>query len=458
MRALRISSQLWFRRLDGIALLLFAMGTGFLHGKNQLRLLGIFMIGSFFLANAGKFLRSLNWLRPVPTEMKFYTAWVLWVFTTGPLVATDRGYFLVGARVLAQMFVMVWVSYGILRVTNSGENAVFFGLIAGGLVEIILVVASHYYTGVMEYLVYKPQYGERITGLTTNPNSLGFHMVWGVTCCLIFWKSMKKKTGWMKKILVPVFVVAAAYVLLASGSRKSLVAFVFVLWAAVTFALTEGIGTGLKKVAASIFLGIMALWLFFTYGTQIAANTPVGKRWNQLISQGGGNLVIGIEHESRYEMYVDGLRIFIDHPVFGVGLNNFGKYFYTGEYSHSDYIEPLATTGLIGFILYQAFYVFLFLRLRRLLKIVDKPLTRYKLKMMLIGLGAIMIIGFGAPHYTSQPVFLLLVAFSVYTWNLKRQIMSSKVQVRSFAPYPNTFYRRNLPPVSSFRKQGQNWQ
>lgn len=433
----------WYRRLDGIALFLFAAGTGFLTGKNQLRAVGLFMAVAFFLANPRKFLRGLGWLRPVPPELLFYSAWVLWVFTTGPLVAVDLEYFWAGGHVLAQMFVMVWIVYGILKATRNGENAIFLGLILGAVVEFFLVV-----TGMqgMESLIEEPRRVERVMGLTHNPNCLGFLMVWATVATLVFWKSRKMNIFW--KALSFMLIGFCAYVLLATGSRKSSIAFVFVLWAWATFALPEGVGRGLGRIAIPVVLGAMALWLFSTYGMELAANTPVSVRWQQMMEAGGGSIFQGFEHNVRYDMYVEGFKMFLHHPIFGVGLNNFGKYFYTGQYSHSDYMEPLATTGLVGFAFYQAFYVILFLRTRRLLKVVTDPGVRYKLKMILIGLGAIMVIGFGAPHYTSQAVFLLLLAFSVYTWNLQRQVSVARRQVGRSVPAPWAVYRGN-PGVGS---------
>jgi len=413
-----VYQSLWYKRLDAIALFLFAAGTGFLTGKNQLRVLGLFMAVAFFLANSRKFLRDLSWLRPVPPELIFYTSWVVWVFLTGPLAAVDLQYFWAGGRVLAQMFVMVWIGYGILRAVKAGENAIFAGIILGAAVEIFLVISG---VQSLEAIQSNPKHVERVEGLTDNPNSLGFIMVWCAASVLIFWKGQRAKFRLLWKILSFALIGACAYVLLATGSRKSSVAFVFVLWAWAAFALPEGAGKGARRVVLSFILGGVALWFFAAYGMEWAANTPVGIRWRQFLEKGGGSLAQGFEQNVRYDMYVEGVKIFLHHPIFGVGLNNFGKYFYTGQYSHSDYIEPLATTGLIGFVLYQAFYVLLFLRMVRLLKALRDPRTRYKIKMMLISLGAIMIIGFGAPHYTNQTVFLLLAAFSVYTWELERR-------------------------------------
>jgi len=412
----------WYHRIEGLALFLFTISTCLLFGKNQLRTVGIFMVIAFFLANSMRFRRGLNWLRPFPPELLFYSAWVLWAITTGPLVAVDLEYFWAAGHVLVQMFVMVWIVYGILKATRDGENAIFLGLILGTVVEIFLVLTEIQNIG---SLARNSRAAERVMGLTHNPNFLGFLMVWATVSVLILWEGRKMGLFW--RLVSFGLIGFCAYVLLATGSRKASVAFVFVLWAWITFALPEKIGRW--KVALSVSLGGITLWLFLTYGMKLAANTPVGIRWQQMMETGGGNILQGFKRNIRYDMYVEGFKIFLQHPIFGVGLNNFCAYFY-GYYSHSDYIEPLATTGLIGFILYQAFYVILLLRLRQLLKWVTDSGMRYKLKMMLIGLGAILIIGLGAPHYTDQPVFLLLVAFSVYTWNLQRQITMTKRRIR----------------------------
>ena len=85
--------------------------------------------------------RALNCLFPVPPELKAYTLWVIWAGVTGPLVAVDLDNFWTGYRVLAQMFVMVWVAYAIL--TNlRNVDVIFLATVLGVMVQAAMVYAG----------------------------------------------------------------------------------------------------------------------------------------------------------------------------------------------------------------------------------------------------------------------------------------------------------------------------
>ena len=134
--------------------------------------------------------------------------------------------------------------------------------------------------------------------------------------------------------------------------------------------------------------------------------------------------------------------MFWSSPLVGVGWSQFRVKFWAGLYSHSDYMEPLATTGLVGFVLYQAFYFILLRRIWRLLSRAQIDEDVYRLKVMLIGLGAILLLGVGAPHFQSLNVYMLLVTFSCFTWRL----MNSAVPRWSRAmPLPPAFGNAWLP-------------
>ena len=74
----------------------------------------------------------------------------------------------------------------------------------------------------------------------------------------------------------------------------------------------------------------------------------------------------GTEDISRVMLIWYGWNWFLEHPVFGVGVNNFralsnlvplfaGKNFY----AHNNYIEMLVGCGLVGFILYYSAHFYL---------------------------------------------------------------------------------------------------
>ena len=170
-------------------------------------------------------------------------------------------------------------------------------------------------------------------------------------------------------------------------------------------------------------------------------NTVLGKRFEQFFNKGQGSIVAAAKANKRYDLYAEAVEIFLQYPLFGVGLDNFQVHSFLRAVSHSDYMEPLVNTGLIGFLLYQSFYGFLLFRSFALLRWVKDVETIYRLKMIIISVMTIMLLGLGYFHYTSQLVFTLLTTFSVYTWEIRRSVLKNPGEIRR-----NTLIlRENIP-------------
>jgi O-antigen ligase len=409
----------WVRHLDEVVLFLFVCCANFLHGYGQLRIIAIAMIGLFFLIHLPNLSFVLQRTIPPPPELLCYTTWVAWAIFTGYAVAIDHNSFWNSSKVTLQMLVMVWIIYTILQ-TRQTVNVVLLAIVAGGLIQIAAVGLGQ--TDLMAAVA-----AERQMGLVTNPNSLGFHMIWCVLCSLMFWQVQGRwrilfRAGILA--LIPV----AGFVMLGSGSRKSSLAFVFALlcWTAYASSAVQGMRAYLVQIfAVSILLGILAVIMPF-----VLDNTIVGKRFERFFYKGQGKIFEAVKAQDRYDMYVEGTKILLENPLFGVGLDNFKAHSLFKNYSHSDYIEPLTNTGLIGFLLYQSFYAFLLFRSFALLRRVKDAEIIYRLKMIIISVLTIMIIGLGVPHYTSQLVFALLTTFSVYTWQIQRSFINSTAESR----------------------------
>lgn len=399
----------WVRHLDAIFLFLFIFGTNFLHGYSQARMLGLAMIGFFFLIHLPWFSFVLQRIIPPPPELLCFTTWVVWAVFTGYVVAIDRDSFWDSSKVTLQILVMVWTIYAILR-TRQTMDVVLLAIIAGGLLQIAAVFLGQ--ADILAAVEF-----ERQRGLTTNANSLGGRMIWCVLSALMFWKVQGRWSVWIRAGILGLTVVAC-FVVLGTGSRKSLISLLFFLfcWAVSASSSIEGMRAYIFRFfIVAILLGIMAYMM-----PLVIDNTIVGKRFDQFFNKGQGSIISAIEANDRYDMYLGAFEIFLKHPLFGVGLDNFKAHYFRYTYSHSDYMESLTNTGLIGFLLYQSYYIFLLFRTMGLLRRINDPKNTYQLKMILISVFTIMVIGLGAPHYNSQFVFALMTTFSVYTWELQR--------------------------------------
>lgn len=422
----------WARSWEGRALILFVCGSMFLNGENAMQVLGVLMCGVFLMGYACSRVTGASLYRLAP-EVKFYALWVLWAGATGPIAAVNLMTFWESYRTVLQMLVMIVVVYCILCMHRQSLAGVFLAVCCGGGVLVGSALLG------VDSLTASLESKDQATGLTDNANTLGMCLVWATLSFLLllgFAGRMRKWVYTVGLLAAPFFV----YVLLASASRKSFVAFLLLLggWATFGSATRKTLADHIKR-SILVVLSIAVLWGGLSF---IMQNTLLGRRLQLFSDKSNGSLTDAVDGEERYSMYVEGLRMFLENPITGVGLDNFSELFWSHKYSHSDYIEPLATTGLVGFVLYQSFYFFILRRAIGLLEHVSDEAVVYRLKIIIIGIVTIMLMGLGSPHYQSLPVFILLTSFCVYTSDIERQTGSSRA------------FRREVPKQSRLCSPG----
>lgn len=120
---------------------------------------------------------------------------------------------------------MVWIVYIIIQLRTNTVNGIFWAIICGGVVQVVSVLMG-------DRAMTKSLSEKQIEGLTNNPNSLGFLMIWAIIAAFFLW-GIPGRMQKMIRIGVVVLLPVCGYVMLASGSRKSLLAFIFMvgLWA-----------------------------------------------------------------------------------------------------------------------------------------------------------------------------------------------------------------------------------
>jgi O-antigen ligase len=133
----------------------------------------------------------------------------------------------------------------------------------------------------------------------------------------------------------------------------------------------------------------------------------------------------GWEEKSRMVLISGGLKIFLAHPIFGIGLGNFTKLEfpippYTDCLSHNDYIQILVEQGLIGFLIY------LFLlgsMLKGLIKIIRENID--KIRWLQEGIAAslisMMVFSLTLNIYNTLPVWYFFGCSAVISNLLKKE-------------------------------------
>jgi O-antigen ligase len=249
-----------------------------------------------------------------------------------------------------------------------------------------------------------------------NANAFGILMLTGIIGLAYFWGMGKR---WYLRFGIPPLAIFLALALLSSASRKSLAALVFfaVLW--MWFCYRRYLYRNLFVLAVAVTV-LIGLFYLVRYARE---DTLMGQRFESLEREGGG---LG---EDRTALYVRGFQLIAEHPIAGVGLGNYivvsGMY----EYSHSEYIEILSTTGLVGGLLYFPIYWLMWRRLSRVSRLSDDKETRYRVGVFKSAILSFLALAVGAPNFLGPEMWFLLAGIMGYSAGVYRDLAAAPVPV-----------------------------
>jgi O-antigen ligase len=175
-----------------------------------------------------------------------------------------------------------------------------------------------------------------------------------------------------------------------------------------------------QKIAAGA--GAVALiFLIFGIVLFLGADTSLMRS----IGMGGGDDV----SNGRSHFWPIAIRIFLDHPLVGAGLDAFGsaftKYdtwpgFYRVEQAHNDYLQTLADAGIVGFACVTAFIYFLFRKGLTTVTLSVDPFRRSAAVGALAGCFGILIHSFfDFPLRTPSNAFFFLMLTAIAVVHIK---------------------------------------
>jgi len=192
---------------------------------------------------------------------------------------------------------------------------------------------------------------------------------------------------------------------------------------------------GLTNLLSKVFFLLIGFMVLNFVLPTVMQETVVGKRWMELIQSGDGTIGGALENDARLHFFRLGMEIWKENPIAGVGLGHFLLYNPSGQVSHSDYIESLTGTGIVGFVLYQSMKVILLFRLLRLKRIVQHPYERYVIQILLLMWINIVLSGVGFHLYTDYQFVILTTTLITYSWVWEKQIQGLLSHGRPLDPY-----------------------
>ena len=326
-----------------------------------------------------------------------YSCFTIYAFFSGILVSVNKETFFIHAFLLIQL---CFISILVFNIFKAEKNLINFSLI-WILIGVVLTIGP--FIGIGDDLSLR-FYGLRYMGLTENPNVLGMYINYSLISILYLLSKLKKQ-----KIIIFFLVsilILSILAIFSTGSRKSIISFLLILLTYITYQYKFK----LKNIVYATLV-ILTLWLSFDNLTELTQDSSL---INRLSSD---ELESGID--GRTNLIKSGFNVFLDYPLTGTGLANWSynsnlPYF---KYSHNYYIEVLANTGIIGFILIIGIYCKLTIYVLNLLK--NYP-TRSEGIYGLMFLIFTFIWSFGFSWYDAPHHFICISVFSAFYYSISK--------------------------------------
>ena len=239
------------------------------------------------------------------------------------------------------------------------------------------------------------------SGANISTNDIGSIMAFGCFAVL-FAFGLKEHKGVIKAVIKIGYIIVAVSVIFLAGSRKSILA-ILILFALIFLLCGRDFLKNISTLQFVLVLLLIGGAVIFVYYYLL----PNVENTNMYLRIWGRNAEDTVESDQgRLDLYSQALQEFGDHIICGMGFNNFSiKH---SSYTHSTYVEPLACSGIIGF-LYLAPYVMILVKQIKLIRLYrDNIEERIWQKELLAFYIAFLFVGIGIPYmYKDVPCIIL---------------------------------------------------
>ncbi len=388
-------------------ILLFYMAwfqAAFFHINHLLLLLGFLTIFPILIH---MYINKVNILKMFPIEIMLWFIFGLVVLFVSFFNAPDQQLHMSSMFTYFQFLLLTWAVFYIIFNERKIDFFLDTFILLALLSAFTAIIISHDFGG-----------GRISMGPNNNPNSLGLTMVFAIGFLLFKLNS----DSLISVILSFIIILFLTYVVILTGSRKSLLSVIIVIifwFIMVLFSNFKNANTITKM--KHIFLVIILLFTINLFSNYFFKDSIIFTRLTRLFQEGD---------KIRSDMYSEALIIFKQYPLFGAGMQQYRVLSKYQTYSHSTYAELLSNTGLIGSIIYSATFISLGL------KYVKKSFFNnynhkemLEFRMFLIMLLIVIFLGFSIIHFYDLISFVFF-GIMIGHYNLNKEGKKEKKNVK----------------------------
>lgn len=259
----------------------------------------------------------------------------------------------------------------------------------------------------------------RIDSTLINANSLGICSAYSLLISLYY--IIYDKTHLWNIVMIPSIIMLAA-----SGSRKAIL--MVIGGTLILFTLKNIDRRNVVRGMLRIVLAVLLILIVFIFLSRLSIFEEVKIRMAGMLSTILGRGAADSSTVTRLRLIEIGMDVFKEHPFIGLGIDNtsilaagiFNKESY---YLHNNFVEMLANGGIVGFVLYYFFYVYV---LGGMIKYRDFNDKEYNICLTLLLL--VLIMDYGVVSYLNKGIYIFKI---IFLFQLKK-IRKNKGEMRYY--------------------------
>lgn len=300
-------------------------------------------------------------------------------------------------KINSLLFILIGMTVISMSLVEKNIDKLLKAIMWGGYFVIFCIVAKY---GVSDLLKLMSS-GERISNELINANTLGICAAYSIV--ITFYYTLYDGFKIKYLIMLPTIVIIAV-----SGSRKAIL--ILIMGLIGLLILKKIKNESFFKTLVSVFwVVIIALMAIFIM-SRLPLFALLNERMVKLVDVFFGEATRYTNDAWIRLAYTKlGLNLFLQNPVLGIGIANANIYtnMYYGHdhYLHNNYIELLACGGLVGFLFYYSFFIYLLYTFWKCRQIRDRE---YDICVLLLVIHLIMDYGMVTFYDKTNYVFLLL--------------------------------------------------
>jgi O-antigen ligase len=355
-------------------------------------------------------------------EIILIITWFLFCILSG-LVALNFELVVVKLITIFQLLIFFVVGYSVFTESEFKISTLLYLIIFSVFGIFVFGFIAQYNPDV---LVTK----NRITATAGDPNALSILGAFAYLFALYLFQTDKNKVRLL--ILIPIIVIIMYGVILTQSRQGILLVLIgTILYGIIQIIHKYSNSENKQNYILKLFFFLIVFVIVISIAVYAFQQTEYSYRIQAFIAFIKISMQSSNEHLSRiidYSAYERrqllkyGIEIWKDHPIFGIGLDNFRviikHYNPIGNrlYSHNNYIEILTTIGTLGAIVYYAVYISIFAKLFKLQKLFNIGSNELKMIQLFITiLGCIMVIELVTVTYYSKFIWILLLIIVSYS-------------------------------------------